>query len=126
MKNQRLREPNPETRSAQKKLSIVKAQIKDSKRYLKEQEIIVNETVAEWNSQLVGFRQEIDVLHDEKEKILRDVVRLQEDKKILEEAVSIAEDKLVELENVYQEKASQYRDVLYGLSQQITKKESVV
>ena len=103
---------------------VVLTQIKDNKQYLKNQEDIVNDTVAEWNAQLVEFRQEAESLQDEKNKLLTSTVRLEEDKKILDESLVEADNKLRELEKVYKEAVDEYKKELHVLANKVTEKKN--
>lgn len=102
----------------------VVSQIRDNKKYLKEQEEVVNDTVAYWNAQLVGFRQEADSLQEEKTKLLTSTVRLEEDKKVLEEAAIEVDNKLRELEKVYKEAVDEYKKELHVLANKVTEKKN--
>ena len=91
-------------------------EIKDSKKYLKEQGEIVEDTIAEWNTQLVEFGTEIQAVQEEKNKITADIFNLEQERNVLSREVKTIENKLSLLDTSYENKVTEYRTHLKELS----------
>ena len=97
--------------SGQKRLEI-NQEIKDRNTYRDEQEVQVNNAIAEWNIQLVEFHAEIDASVGEKSKVLGDIIRAEQSKTEIQDSLTIEQDKLKEIQNLYEQKSTELRNDL--------------
>lgn len=67
-------------RNRKSEVTKINDEIKDSKRYLQEQETVVNDTMAEWNVRLNELATEARNTEEEKKTLLRDMIRLDQEK----------------------------------------------
>src|SRR6185312_1121742 len=63
---------------SKEELATIRDEIRDAKRYAKEQEEIASNTVSEWNATLVEFRAEADLIQQDKTKLSADIIRLEQ------------------------------------------------
>ena len=87
--------------SAHKKLQEVTAEIVAQKKYLKDQEQVVNDTVADWNGQLTGMQAEVDALQDAKSVILADRIQMEQSKQVKLDEITALEQKAKTLQEVF-------------------------
>lgn len=106
-----------------KKATLLK-EIKEHQVYLISQEEVVNNTVAEWNDILTGFKQEADNIKDDKEKYLRDMVRLDQEKTEAGHEIENVQEKLSKLEQVYQQQINEKKSKLDELDSNILVKQN--
>ena len=103
-------------------LAEVKEQIKEALHYKEEQEKLVENTIAEWNSILVEFRKEADLIQDEKNKLSSDIIRLEQDKSALAIDMNKEQSRLESLYEAYELKADEYKAKLRILDTDISAK----
>lgn len=103
-------------------LSEILDQIKETKKYRDEQAKLTEETISEWNSNLVEFRAEADLIQTEKNKISADIIRLEQDKTTIALEVDKEETKLESLANTYLEKVEEYKAKLRILDTELEQK----
>lgn len=113
---------NNSIRLRKTELNEVKSQIKESNDYRDEQGRIVENTIAEWNSILVEFRKEADLIQEEKNKLSKDIIRLEQDKTTLVIEVDKEEAKLEALYDSYEQKVEQYKASLRALDTEVSQK----
>jgi chromosome segregation ATPase len=108
-----------EIRSAKQKLRDVEADIYKQQAYLKEQETIVNSTIADWNVQLNGFQAEADEIAKAKAQLSKDLVILDQEKNVKIEANEALDRKGDELTDVYLEHVEAYKVELQSYKQRL-------
>jgi chromosome segregation ATPase len=87
-------------------------QVRETKDYNQEQSKLAEDTIAQWNSDLVAFRKEADNIQFEKNKLSADIIRLEQDKSIMIIEASDIERKIEALDNTYASKVEEYKSNL--------------
>lgn len=100
-------------------------QTRETKAYRDEQSKLAEDTIAQWNSDLVGFRQEADVIQNEKNKLSADIIRLEQDKSVMVIEVKAMEQKLERLDETYAQKVEEYKSNLRTFELQKDEKQRV-
>jgi chromosome segregation ATPase len=96
----------------QKLLESVKTEIQDQKRYLKDEQTKIDDTINEWNAQLKEFQDAGIEVEKHKTQVNIDIIRLEQDRDVITADNKLIEEKNIELDTAYQEKAGRYRDEL--------------
>ena len=101
-----------QTKRAKTELVNLQGQVKETKTYRDEQSRLAEDTIAQWNSDLVEFRKEADDIQFEKNKLSADIIRLEQDRTTLTLEVHTIEQKLESLDGVYESKVEEYKSNL--------------
>lgn len=104
--------------------SLIQQEIKDLKQYFKDQERITEETIQEWNSTLVEFRKEADIVQGEKNKISADIIHMEQDKIVLSKELDEQSEKLEALILSYELKTAEYRGQLKEMDDKLLAKKT--
>lgn len=102
-----------------KQNNTLKSDIQANKTYLRDQEEVVNNTIAEWNVRLNELQQEADDIETQKTQQLVILTRFDQDKTDVENVIEKLADKLDYLQVMYDEKAAILRDQLKTLELEI-------
>lgn len=115
-----------ETNVKQRKqeLADVKTEITGQQLYLADQQATVDTTIADWNAQLTGFQAEADRITEAKNIFNADLVRLEQEKQAKTLEVENLQQKAVEIEAIYTDKASHYKEKLTVMKSTIAMKEN--
>lgn len=105
-----------------RELTELQEQIKETKRYRDEQAKLTEDTIAGWNSNLVEFRAEVDIIQDEKDKLSKDIIRLEQDKTAITIEVDREQSNLEALAGAYEDKATLYKVSLRSLDTEVSQK----
>lgn len=104
----RPKKPNP--------LVALRAQIAERSQYLADQEQAIETAVAIGRDRLHEIQFEVDTALKEKERILVDITRLEQQRPKLIAEITTAQQKLDALHDLYQSKAAEYRGKLSQLA----------
>jgi len=110
---------------AKTELVNLQAQVKETKDYRDEQSRLAEDTIAQWNSDLVEFRKEADDIQFEKNKLSADIIRLEQDRTMITVEVNSIEQKLESLDGVYESKVEEYKSSLRTFELQREEKQRV-
>lgn len=99
-------------RSTKNDLKQIREDISTQSIYRKQQQDTMDQTINEWNSQLKDFRDEGIEVQNHKDQVARDVLRLEQDKASIDKEVEVVNTKLLDLDEVYLEKATSYKEQL--------------
>lgn len=105
--------------AGKKLLADTKTDIKVQADYFTEQQLKTDETINEWNAQLKDFQDAGATVVKEKDQINKDIIRLGQDKITVETSLKLIADKSTELNELYNKRASDYRDELKRLKADI-------
>lgn len=97
-------------------LTNLQDQVKETKDYRDEQSKLAEDTIAQWNSDLVAFRKEADDIQFEKNKLSADIIRLEQDRTTITLEVNALEQKLESLDETYASKVEEYKNSLKSLT----------
>jgi len=97
---------------AKTELVNLQGQVKETKDYRDEQSRLAEDTIAQWNSDLVEFRKEADDIQFEKNKLSGDIIRLEQDRTTITLEVNSIEQKLESLDGAYESKVEEYKSNL--------------
>lgn len=100
--------------------------ISDAKTYLKEQQVLTDVTINGWNDQLKDFQDADKDARIEKDRVVRDTLRLEQDKTLIEDEIERLSSKLEQLDNSYNDKVATYTDDLETLRGKIDSKEQTL
>jgi chromosome segregation ATPase len=103
-------------------LSIIRDQVKETKAYVSEQSKLAEDTISEWNANLVEFRAEADLIQNEKNKLSADIIRLEQDKTTIALEVDKEQTKLESLASAYEDKVEVYKASLRSLDVEVSQK----
>ena len=93
-------------------LEAVNKEIQAQRKYLKDGQKQVDDTIAEWNVQLKEFQAEHNTIMKEKDTINADMVRLRQEKEILENELYSVEKNLVSQDEIYEKKTDEFKTEL--------------
>jgi chromosome segregation ATPase len=103
-------------------IATLTRELRDAKRYQKEQELVVEQTVSIWSSQLTEFQAEANVVQTEKNKLSGDIIRLEQEREALADEAKALEDKVLKLDELYAKRVQRYRADLLRLDEEIAQK----
>jgi chromosome segregation ATPase len=106
-------------------LSSLQDQVRETKTYREEQSRLAEDTIAQWNSDLVAFRKEADDIQFEKNRLSADIIRLEQDRTAITLEVHAIEQKLESLDETYAGKVEEYKSSLRTLDLQQDEKKRV-
>lgn len=87
----------------------LRLEAKDARRYLKEQEQLVEEATANWAASIGEFKEENDYIVEEKKQLLEDKIRIQQEIVAMEKKAKELEDKIESLDEVFTSKMTDYK-----------------
>lgn len=106
-------------KATQKDLILIKGEIAARKKYFDAQEVVITETIADWNGQLTGFQQEANAIADQKKTYLAEFTRLEQSKQTISDEEEVLRDKFKDLEDIYAEKAIAYKVDLKAMREEL-------
>lgn len=112
-----------ELETIQQKVTDRQEEVRELKKYLKDQQAVVDTAIAEMNAQLTTFKHEADQIEQSKVKTSQDIILLTQRKDEAEAQTKAIEGRLNDLQVMYSERAEVYKQKLNAIKDNIHRAE---